>query len=336
VSDDKPAKVAVVDSVPAFMRDRPTPRTSLVDLAFRRLRNKNTRRAYMGAWKKFAAFHGYATPGPMLGSLVHVAKADAIEMIHSWRDSLEEDGLAPNTVSQSMRAISSVLDRLHTADAFPYTVRGLLEPPKTGHGTNFKGITHDEWQAMLSVATREKDDRGLRDRAVLLCLHDAMLRRFEVANLRVEDWDPRRREVTIVGKGRDHRETMPITQRTDAAIRAWVDARDRQLRPVDRGTGPLFTHLPLSKKHPPKVHTPDGIRHTVVRVAELAGVEGPVSPHRLRHAGGTYLARQRVAPDVLMRLMRHKNLQTTMIYIERASPEYANALAKMEIEIDEG
>jgi len=309
-------------------------RKSPFDVAFGRIRNANTKRAYMGAWRRFAAFHGYEDPAPLLARLAHEPKSVTVSMVHEWRDDMSAEDKRPNTIAQGMRAISSVLDALHALDEFPYTVKGLLESPTPNRYTDVTGISDDAWQAMFAAAEADDDPvRGSRDRAVLLCLHDVMLRRSEVSKLKVPHWHRDKGpygELQVKGKGRDDFEFMPVTKRTATAVQGWLAVRERGVPAHYAGEGWLFNHLPLHKKKVPGGLTEDGIVYTTRRLAERGGVTEPVSPHRLRHAGGTYLARQGVHPEVLMRLMRHKSMETTMVYIRRASTEYADALQLME------
>jgi len=328
---DKP--VLTGGGMPSFLGKPQTTRTSLLDLAFRRFRKENTRRAYLGAWSRFAAFHGYETPGPLLARLAHESKADAVAMVHEWRDDMDSEGKRPNTIAQGLRAVSSVIDNLHRAEAFPYTIKGLVEAPTPNRYTDVTGVSHEAWKAMLEAVSVDDEPNNVRDRALLLCLHDVMLRRSEASKLDVTDWHPfasRHGELEILGKGRDDRERMPVTWRTHEAIDRWLAVRAAGVPAMEATRGPLFTHLPLKRKSAPRRLTSDGVVHSVRRVAEAAGVTEPVSPHRLRHAGGTYLARQNVPPDVLMHLMRHKSMETTMVYVRRANPEYADALQRME------
>ena len=321
----------------ALMTDRPSflgqqTRTSLFDIAFRSIRNEHTKRAYMGAWKRIAAFHGYESPETFLARLAHESKAQAVTLIHEWRDDMSDENKRPNTIAQNMRAISSVLDNLHALEAFPYTVKKMLKSPKPNRYTDVSGVSPATWSAMLG-ATDQDGFRGVRDRAVLLCLHDVMLRRAELARLKVEHWHRDRGpygELQIKGKGRDDFEFMPVTSRAHRAIQAWKEARASRVPAHYAEEGWLFAHLPLHKKKAPVRMSEDAIVYTTRRTAKEAGVKETVSPHRLRHAGGTFLARQGVHPEVLMRLMRHRSMETTMVYVRRASTEYADALQIME------
>ena len=61
------------------------------------------------------------------------------------------------------------------------------------------------------------------------------------------------------------------------------------------------------------------------RAGEAVGVKG-LTPHRLRGTGATILARQGVDPFVIQRILRHKDINTTLIYVEVGRSNMEDAL----------
>jgi len=73
---------------------------------------------------------------------------------------------------------------------------------------------------------------------------------------------------------------------------------------------------------------PSSLRRSFQRYARRAGIEG--TPHVLRHSFATKAVRNGVSPFVLMRLLGHSDIKTTMRYVHATSfDDLAAALDKM-------
>jgi integrase/recombinase XerC len=151
---------------------------------------------------------------------------------------------------------------------------------------------------------------GKRDYALLRLLWGNALRRNEVSQLNVSDFDPGAATLRILGKGRGTQvEVVDLGPGTVRAIGDWLDARGGNRAP----NAPLFTSLDFA--HSGHRLTGDGIRKIVVRHSENAGVKKQMSPHRIRHSAIT-AALDATDGNVrkVQKLSRHKNLNTLMIY----------------------
>ena len=150
---------------------------------------------------------------------------------------------------------------------------------------------------------------GKRDYALLRLLWGNALRRNEVSQLNVGDFDPDGKTLRIFGKGRGTQsEVVDLGDSTVEAIADWL-ATSTTKRP----NAPLFIALDFHNRG----HrlTGDGIRRIVVRVCDLAGIKKPMSPHRIRHSAIT-AALDATDGNVrkVQKLSRHRQLDTLMIY----------------------
>ncbi|MCK9858326.1 site-specific integrase [Paenibacillus sp. ATY16] len=64
------------------------------------------------------------------------------------------------------------------------------------------------------------------------------------------------------------------------------------------------------------------------KYAALANMEN-ITPHRFRHSFCKNLANSGAPIEIVRRLARHENIQTTAIYIDPSHQEQINALRKM-------
>jgi integrase/recombinase XerC len=160
-------------------------------------------------------------------------------------------------------------------------------------------LTEDE-AAKLIESALPKDERGLRDRAVLETFYSTGIRIGELSGLNIDDIDFIGCIVKVMGKGKKER-VVPIGDKAVAAIRAYLDRRKKQ-------SEVLF----LNKNG--KRITTRGIRNIVGKYIRLAGIKQGVSPHTLRHSFATHLLNRGADLRSVQELLGHVNLSTTQVY----------------------
>jgi len=112
-----------------------------------------------------------------------------------------------------------------------------------------------------------------------------------------------------MGKGRKDM-LVPLAPSVVDAVRAWVDASDRdEARKSDRETF-LFRTRQSSRM------TAERVRQVVRSLARAAGIEKPISPHSLRHTMAIETLRGGASPVVVQRLLGHASLTTTSRYLD--------------------
>ena len=173
----------------------------------------------------------------------------------------------------------------------------LSSPKQEKHLPLF--LTEEEVSKLIEAAL-PKDERGLRDRAILETFYSTGIRISELAGLSIEDIDFIGGIVKVMGKGKKER-LVPIGERAIASIRAYLDSRKKQ-------ADTLF--LNKSKKR----ITTRGIRNIVRKYIRNAGIKQGVSPHTFRHSFATHLLNRGADLRSVQELLGHANLSTTQIY----------------------
>lgn len=308
---DETNKPAIIDA--EFVEqvpEQPVEERDLLKMAFRSLRSENTRRAYAGHWRRFAETFGQK-PEPFLRTYILRSKAEALDMLHQWRDEMMDDDKSPNTVAAAVRAITSVVHKLHMAEAAPWTLKGLVVAPQPERYTDVTGVSPETVAAMISTLRAQGTEESVRDLAILYLLHDSALRRREVASLLLAHYRPDERKVYVwpKGKARGIRAPQPVSRAGSVALEAWLDIRGRE-------PGPLFHRL--TARGGKKPINGENIRYIVERWAKVSGVKERVSPHRFRHAGITAFAKKCKDPKLVQAFARHSSFDTTTIYIHNA------------------
>jgi len=163
-------------------------------------------------------------------------------------------------------------------------------------------LTEQEASKLIesAFAKDEKDERGLRDRAILETFYSTGVRISELAGLNIEDVDFIGGIAKVMGKGKKER-MAPIGDAAIATIRKYLEKRKRE-----------STALFLNKSG--KRISVRGIRGIVKKYILKAGIKQGVSAHTFRHSFATHLLNRGADLRTVQELLGHANLSTTQIY----------------------
>lgn len=148
--------------------------------------------------------------------------------------------------------------------------------------------------------------RGLRDRAIVELLYASGLRISELANARLENFNPEERILRVTGKGNKTR-IVPVGAKACEALAAYVSAeRPKFVKP--RSGSEIF----LSSR---------GSKLTTVRLwqivkerAKQSGLAANVYPHLLRHSFATHLLGNGADLRIIQEMLGHSDISTTQVY----------------------
>lgn len=173
--------------------------------------------------------------------------------------------------------------------------------------------------------------QGFRDKAILTALMLGGLRTIELSRLRVADMfnDSGACFLNVLGKGRDERETVKISRKAESVIRDWLNARETV--DVISGDSPLFCSVANNSFGEPitslsvsrlckEYLTAAGLKTKEYKVGE--GTKDvqvkPIVAHSLRGSLATNAFRKGAKLEQVQQQLRHKNISTTLIYLEEA------------------
>lgn len=158
--------------------------------------------------------------------------------------------------------------------------------------------------AALIAATDLGTPNGTRDRALLELAYSGALRISEVLGLDVADLSLERREVRVTGKG-GREAIVPFGETAAEALRHYLAHARDQLAPA---TDALFVAIGGGRL------SARTVRNALVLLSRKAGVSPAVNPHALRHSCATHLHARGADVLDLKELLRHRQLETTLIY----------------------
>jgi len=243
--------------------------------------SQETIRAYVGAVRNFALFHGRSPE-----------RLGAEEVRSYLLHMIDVKKLSRSTVVQAMCAIQFLYNRvLHQ----PCDISDVVFP-KGGRRKKLPVVLAENEVEQLLLAAA-----NLKEQAILMTLYSAGLRVRELAELRPDDIDSDAMRIRVrEGKGGKDRYTLlsPILLET---LRRYF----RKYRPQQW----------LFYGSTPQIAMPTRtVQRMVAAVALRAGLKKQVTPHLLRHSFATHLLEHGTNLRHIQELLGHASLKTTMIY----------------------
>ena len=214
---------------------------------------------------------------------------------------LKEKSLGNRTVGRHLSALRSFFRFLARESIIKANPILMLSSPKLDkHLPSF--MTEEEVNKLIesAFAKNEKDESGLRDRAILETFYSSGLRISELVSLSIDDVDFISGVVKAFGKGKKER-VVPIGDAALNAIRKYLDKRKKQ-------SSALFLN-----KNGKRIGA-RGVRGIVEKYLKSAGIARGVSPHTFRHSFATHLLNRGADLRTVQELLGHANLSTTQIY----------------------
>jgi integrase/recombinase XerD len=179
----------------------------------------------------------------------------------------------------------------------------LVERPRIGRRLP---VTLSFEEVLRLLETPPVDSaRGRRDRAMLHVMYAAGLRVSELCGLELGDVDRRRGIVRAYGKG-GKRRLVPIGEPALEALALYLD--DRQRHKHAARSRVLFLSPRGGKL------TRQTFYKRVVAYARTAGIDKPISPHKLRHSFATHLLERGADLRSVQAMLGHADVTTTEIY----------------------
>jgi len=243
----------------------------------------------------------------LMGRLGCLPEPGAIsrEVVMQWTVTLA--GLAPATVCRKVSVLSSFfsfLVDLGELDSNP--ARRIPLPKPASRIPN--AISEDDAQQLIAAAGSPFE------RAMLLLMLTAGLRRSEVGAIRLEDVNLQNQTLLVRGKGAKQR-MVPLMPQTAQATQDYLAVRPEVNQP----------YLFLSPKGQRLAN--DFLNRALRRILARAGLAKRITPHMLRHTFATHLVRNGVDVRTVQELLGHSDLETTANYLHSDTRAKQTAVA---------
>ncbi|MET3174205.1 UNVERIFIED_ORG: integrase/recombinase XerC [Arthrobacter sp. UYCu721] len=284
-------------------------------LTAERARSGHTLRAYLSDLRsllEYAASDGVTDlPGLELGTL------------RRWLGAQSQAGISRATLARRSATARSFTTWAMREELIETDPALRLRAPKAER--SLPGVLQSHQLLRLLNSLEEAATDGspvpVRNRAMVELLYATGLRVGELAALDVDDLNPDRRTLQVVGKGNKER-TVPYGVPAAVAVDDWL----RRARPllVTGHSGPaLFLGARGRRVDQRQVRT------VVNALFEALGDTSATGPHALRHSAATHLLDGGADLRAVQEILGHSSLATTQIYthvsVERLRSSYQQA-----------
>lgn len=246
------------------------------------------------------------------GNITHPQRWDIMQ----YRERLKRD-YKPATISLHMTA-ARLFFRWTAQEGYYPNIADHVKGAKLDRGHKKDYLTSAQVKAVFSTAGKDTET-SKRDYAILALMVTAGLRCIEVERANIEDLRTAGDSAVLYIQGKGHEEKteyVKIVPQVETAIRDYLKTRGEHY-----GKAPLFASASNNSKGGRM--TTRSISRIVKDHMKAAGYDSDrLTAHSLRHTCATLNLLNGGTPQETQQLLRHTNINTTMIYshaLDRAS-----------------
>jgi integrase len=228
------------------------------------------------------------------------------------------------TVNRKLSALRGVLKtawRLGLLKAEDYYRAVDIESVKGETLPAGRELTDNEITSLMDVCGNDLSSVGARDGAIVAVMFSCGLRRAEIVNLDLKDFDPSTGKLKVSGKRRKER-TAYLADGALQALNDWIRVRGSWEGPLLLPSSNTFgkTSFDFARR---RMKT-QSIYNVLVKRSKQAGVE-KFSPHDLRRTFVSRLLEAGVDISTVSKMCGHANITTTARYDRRGEIEKQEA-----------
>ena len=252
-----------------------------------------------------------------------------IELLFQFMDWLSNNGNTNSTINHRITGIRGYVYFATTKDVslnFLYSQLCKIKPLKS---KKLEKETVSEKQLALILKQAEDNEKGIRNRVMLLTLYETAMRVSELSSLTLSCLMINRDSpfITVHGKGNKERH-IPISDKLAKILSKYIEQYK------DSNSTWLFSsfhrgeQLPLSQRSIQDILS----RYSVKARSIDSSIPIKVHPHMLRRSRATDLYQHGLAIELVSSLLGHEHISTSLIY---AKPSIAQLRKEIEKSIPE-
>jgi len=242
----------------------------------------------------------------------------------SIRSTLQEQQKSANTINLTLSALKGVMKACFNLKLISADQLLLLNDIKRVRGKRLpsgRSLSKQDIKKIYRACEKDKTIAGKRDQAIITTMLASGIRRSEVVNITLDDYNTRNGQLNIqAGKGNKQR-TAYINTESRQIIRKWLNVRGTE-------AGALFNPITKSSTIQYRKISSQSIYGIIRQRAEQAKIE-PCRPHDLRRTFVTHLLEAGIDINTARQLAGHSDIQTTARYDLRDEKSQKRALRQM-------
>lgn len=234
---------------------------------------------------------------------------------------LKSHSYAEATVARKVAAVKSFFSFLQAEGTVKANPTETLASPKVGKSLP-KPLTVQEIDELLEQPLRRNSPEAKRDRAMLELMYATGLRVTELVSLDLKDLqlDSDNPHVRMLGKGNRERQ-LPLFDTAAQEVSQYIKEGRAKLV-GNRPETAVFVNRRGERL------TRQGFWLILKGYAAVAGIQGRVTPHTLRHSFATHMLRGGMDIHKVQELLGHANISTTQVYTQVSREHIREAYEK--------
>ena len=234
------------------------------------------------------------------------------ENLENWRDSLIDGGKSASTIQLYIASCKLFFRWLSQEEIYKNVADNLKSRVKISHEHKKDALTAKQSKALLKAAKGKNNSlMDKRNAAIVALMMTAGLRTIEICRANVGDIKTigGATFLYVQGKGRSEKaESVRIAPQVLSLIRAYIKVRGKVSK-----DSPLF--VSTSRRNRNARLDTQTIRKMVKSKLRAIGLDDSrLTAHSLRHTAATVMLLAGVELTQVQMVLRHKNINTTMIY----------------------
>ncbi len=283
---------------------------NIIETLLAETRSVHTKRAYNTDLRDFFLFISGKLPEQIFVlKFLHLEQHHAITIVLKYKAHLiKNKQLAEATINRRLSTIKSLTAIGRKLGICKYTLEDI-KCEKVESYRDTTGISPTDFSKVLKLVNRNTL-KGKRDYAILRLLWDNALRRSEICNINVEDFDANSNSLSILGKGKGTQKTIvDLSQKTVEAITDWLIISKKRTKTKQA----LFTVIAYNGHN--KRLSGEAIRRLVNNLCKQVGITKKMSPNRIRHSSITTVLDQNNGNyRAAQKFSRHSKADTVIKY----------------------
>ncbi len=239
--------------------------------------------------------------------------------VNSYILSLEMEGMSAATISRSMASMKAFFHYELSEGNISKEPTELLRTPKNEKKAPVV-LTVDEIERLLK-AVSGKDEKAVRDKAMLELLYASGMRVSEIINLKVTDVNMPLGFIICHSESNGKERVIPFGNTTKQCLNKYLKT-ERAKIVGDKEVPWLFTNC-FGRKM-----SRQGYWKVLKGYAEKAGINKDITPHTLRHSFAAHMVQNGADLKAVQEMMGHADISSTQVYAQLAGSRLREVYAK--------
>ena len=223
--------------------------------------------------------------------------------LSTYISSLGKQGMSSATISRNVASIKSFFMYLFKNKLISGDCTDQLRAPRIDK--KIPDVLSIEEINLLLEQPSDKNNKEIRDKAMLELLYATGLRVSELISIKLEDVNLTLNY--ILCKDSNKERVIPIENAAKSALEYYIkNARPDMCKDSDL----LFTNLKGEKM------TRQGFWKLIKSYARKAGIDKDITPHMIRHSFASHLVNNGADLKAVQEMLGHSDISTTQIYLK--------------------